>query len=239
MAYLQRGVRVRGLFIAVAWLCLGTMPSGATSVLNVRTAPYDVIVDPYPTPQSYTKDMVLDITVTMSAPLGAGLDSAPLVPVSVAFDDGLFREANVDVARFMGSVSTDNNGQITDVFLQVFLDAPHSPGVWVRRAAGATRYAATLAQTVQVGWVDPCAGWAPCDPEPLLEWMTDRAEGRGPVSVVAYDGGVPDPITLSSGFAEVPLPGPLGLLLAGLSLLSLRKPLARWIKARQTVVDSA
>jgi len=184
------------------------------------TPTYETVFDDYITPLRYSETMHIEMSVTLDAPLQANLDNASVMPMTWSYHDGVYSEVDTDTLRFNGLVSTDSNGDITGFLMQVYLDAPNTPGVWVRRNTDGDAYATAFAQEVVIGLLDPCAGHSTCAGVPQTRWAQDRATGTGSIAVSS------SPANLSSGgqgiganVSSVPLPAPI--LLLGACLLGL------------------
>lgn len=215
--------------IAQALAVASLLGCGAQAALGASTDPmtytfttpaYDTIFDDYITPLRYTEAMNIEMSVTIDTPLAPNMDNVSISPMAWSYDDGVYSELDSDTGRFNGRVSTNALGEITEFLMQVYLDAPLTPGVWVRRNADGDAYATAFAQEVVTGLLDPCWRHSTCDPVPQTRWAQDRATGYGSIAVNAQSGDL-----MSSGFAaaanvsSVPVPAPIALLLAGVLAL--------------------
>lgn len=203
-------------------LWMGGSAHAVTHVYSFESHSYTRVIDSAATAIRYSTSMALSVDLMLAAPLAPGLEQSTLSPMSLGFDDGVHRETAVSLDRFNGWVSTDRAGLITDFLVQVFLDAPNSPGVWIRRTGDDIAYKATLSQWVVAGHRDPCHQWTVCEGEPIYEWVTDRAEGSAGVSVFARVGAIVPPQAEPSDTTPVPGPVPGALLVAALASLAVR-----------------
>lgn len=213
-------------FGVCAALALSGQAGALTSdgmLYTFATDPYDTVFDHYLTDIQYTTDMTLEMSIFLETPLGANLDNVPLAPTSWSFNDGIYAETGNDMGRFNGYVSTGVDGSITAFLIQIYLDAPGSPGVWVRRNADGNKYSTAMAREIDVGSTESCWRYSTCDPIPVTEWAQDRATGSGNIAVSMFGG--PDTtqrtvIPASTSAASVPLPLPVLFLAAGLAGLT-------------------
>lgn len=220
--------------LAAFGVSTGTSSAATTQPMTYAftTSTYEQVFDHYRTPIQYSQSMNIEMSVTLSEPLQADLSNVALSPDSWSYDDGIYDETGSDLSRFNGFVSTNAAGEITEFLVQLYLDAPNHPGVWVRRDGSGDAYATAFAQEILVGLTDPCWRHSSCgDPIPTTEWAQDRATGTGDIYVSSF--AVPDDPLGSTGqssaasAATVPLPAPillLGFAVGGLGALRARRP---------------